>query len=95
MNLINKIFPFSEDYIEENFKENFKENITKSLSFLKDRDRDIVMMRWGLDGNEQLTLSSIGKIVGLSSTRVRQIEMKAIRMLRNPCRLGKFSNFLE
>ena len=44
------------------------------------------MMRYGFDDGEAKTLDDIGELVGLTRERVRQIEIKALRKLRQPAR---------
>ncbi len=51
------------------------------LDAIDDREAKILRLRYGLDGNEPLTLKEIGKHVGLTRERVRQIEAEALRKL--------------
>lgn len=59
-----------------------KTNLKQSLDDLQDRDRQVIVMRYGLDDNNPKTLGEVAEILGLSRERVRQIEERAIRMLR-------------
>ncbi|MFC1644433.1 RNA polymerase sigma factor RpoD/SigA [Patescibacteria group bacterium] len=64
------------------------DKIEEALSFLKERDRDIIKKRFGIGRKGSMTLDKIGKEYGVSRERIRQIEAKAIkslkrRMLRN------------
>lgn len=61
-----------------------KENIQKSLHVLNERERDVIVKRFGLDGSTPMTLEDIGKIYGITRERVRQIESKAMRKLKAP-----------
>lgn len=57
-------------------------SIKRSLDNLDDRDRAIIVMRYGLEGNDPKTLGEVAEILSLSRERVRQIEERAIRALR-------------
>lgn len=61
-------------------------NLKQSLDDLQERDRQVVIMRYGLDDNNPKTLGEVAEILGLSRERVRQIEERAIRALRNAAR---------
>ena len=56
--------------------------IQKSLEDLNDRDRQIIIMRYGLDDNEPKTLGEVAEQLCLSRERVRQIEERAVALLR-------------
>ncbi len=65
------------------FLQNENQNsIKKSMEDLNDRDRQIVIMRYGLDDNEPKTLGEVADLLGLSRERVRQIEERAVATLR-------------
>jgi len=57
--------------------------IRQSLERLDDRDRAVVRMRYGLDGEGQRTLGDVGSVVGLSPERVRQLEAAALGRLHD------------
>ena len=57
--------------------------LAELMKRLSDRERDVLRMRFGLDGHEQLTLKSTGEKLGITRERVRQIEKEALQKLRN------------
>ena len=59
-----------------------QETIKKSMELLNPRDREILIMRYGLADNEPKTLGEVAEKLGLSRERVRQIEERAVMMLR-------------
>lgn len=73
--------------------EQLKGELAKSLDQLSERERKVIMLRFGLDGGPIYSLQRIGKMIGLSKERVRQIEKKALRKIRtgvNSRQLGAF-----
>ncbi len=60
------------------------EDINRALSPLTERQRAIVMMRYGLNGGQPMTLEAAGKRLGVTRERARQIEQEALRRLRDP-----------
>jgi len=59
-----------------------KEHLGTWLSQLNEREQKIMKLRFGLDGEEPLTLAEIGRQINVSRERVRQLEAKAILKLR-------------
>ena len=59
-----------------------KEHLGSWLSQLNEREQKIMKLRFGLDGEEPLTLAEIGRQINVSRERVRQLEAKAILKLR-------------
>jgi len=63
------------------FKHSLEDEIEDLLQGLDPREREIIRMRFGFDG-EPMTLEEIGQKIGLSRERIRQIEKKVIRRFR-------------
>jgi len=57
-------------------------SIEHALSILEDREREVVKMRFGIGYNQSFTLDEIGKSFGLTRERIRQIEKKALKKIR-------------
>jgi len=57
--------------------------LTELLSEIDEREARILKLRYGLDGEEPMTLKEIGQRIGLTRERVRQIEHEALRKLRD------------
>ena len=64
------------------------------LKDLKDREREVIILRFGLRDGHPRTLEEVGKIFSVTRERIRQIEAKALRKLRNPVRSKKIKDFL-
>lgn len=71
------------------------ENIEDILEGLSDREAKVLRMRFGLSNSRMMTLEEVGKEFGVTRERIRQIESKALRNLRNPSRRKKLQDFLE
>lgn len=56
---------------------------------LDSRSKQVIEMRYALNGNEKKTLQRIGDMFGVCRERVRQIERRALRRLKHPSRLKK------
>ena len=59
------------------------EQLGRWLSHLSEQEQNVLRLRFGLEGNERHTLAEIGRMMEVSRERVRQVELKALRKLRN------------
>jgi RNA polymerase primary sigma factor len=91
------------DVIEDNnqrppdtklMSESLKEEIKTCLDSLKDRERDVIKMYFGIERDYALTLNEIGEEFSLTRERVRQIKEKAIRRLRHKSRSKSLRTYL-
>ena len=71
-----------------------KEQIEEVLSGLNDREQRVLRLRFGLDDGRPRTLEEVGREFGVTRERIRQIEAKALRKLRNPQRSKKLRDYL-
>lgn len=72
-----------------------REEIDKLLENLKDRERDVLIHRFGLHGEESHTLEEVGQMFGVTRERVRQIEAKALKKISLPKYKNALAGFLE
>jgi RNA polymerase primary sigma factor len=71
-----------------------REKIEQVLATLSAREARIIRLRYGLIDGEACTLEEVGRRFGLSRERIRQIESKALRRLRHPCRARQLREYL-
>jgi RNA polymerase primary sigma factor len=74
---------------------NLKEQTASVLKVLTPREEKIIKMRFGLEDGSQHTLEEVGQTFALTRERIRQIEAKALRKLRDPSSSHKLRTFLE
>ena len=67
----------------------------KILSTLSPREEKVLRMRFGIGERTDHTLEEVGQSVDVTRERIRQIEAKALRKLRHPCRSKKLKAFIE
>lgn len=72
-----------------------REHIDTLLQDLKEREREVIILRFGLRDGHPRTLEEVGKEFKVTRERIRQIEAKALRKLRNPVRSKKIKDFLN
>ena len=71
-----------------------REQIVALLGDLKERERQVIVLRFGLEDGHPRTLEEVGKEFNVTRERIRQIEAKALRKLRNPVRSKRIRDFL-
>ena len=71
-----------------------REHIDTLLGDLKERERQVIVLRFGLEDGHPRTLEEVGKEFKVTRERIRQIEAKALRKLRNPVRSKRIRDFL-
>ena len=72
-----------------------REHIQTLLEDLKERERQVIVLRFGLEDGHPRTLEEVGKEFNVTRERIRQIEAKALRKLRHPSRSKKLRDYLE
>jgi RNA polymerase primary sigma factor len=72
-----------------------REQVEEVLETLSEREREVLYMRYGLDDGRTRTLEEVGRQFGVTRERIRQIEAKALRKLRQPSRANMLRDYLE
>jgi RNA polymerase primary sigma factor len=83
------------DPLAEAEKKALDGELEKLLDSLNERERIVVMHRFGLGDLKPYTLEEIGKLLGVTRERVRQIEVQALEKLRNPRRSEILQNYIN
>ena len=92
------------DFIEDEVIENpvdyttrivLREQLDEVLDTLTDREENVLRLRFGLDDGKMRTLEDVGKVFNVTRERIRQIEAKALRKLRQPSRSKPLRDFIE
>ena len=86
----------NENVEKEIFDKKIKEDLQNALNNLDltERERTIIILRWGLLDNKPLTLEQVGKRYNLTRERIRQIEQKAIRKMKNSSSFKSLNHYL-
>jgi RNA polymerase primary sigma factor len=92
------------DFIEDKTAENpvssanyslLRDQILMVLDTLSDREKKVIMLRFGIKYGPPKTLEEVGKVFNVTRERVRQIESKALKKLRQPLRSRHIEHFFE
>jgi len=81
--------------VDQASKQLLKNHLDEVLATLSDREAKVLKLRFGLEGNKQMTLEEVGKVFGVTRERIRQIEAKALRKLKHPSRRKKLQDYLD
>ena len=76
-------------------KESLGQEIVEALDTLKDREKQVLKLYFGVDGEEEMALDEIGVEFGITRERVRQIKEKALRRLRHRSRSANLEPYLN
>ena len=71
-----------------------RQHLIDALSLLEETERQVLLLRFGLDEGEPRTLSDVGKMFNLTRERVRQIEGRALATLRHPSSMVELESLL-
>jgi RNA polymerase primary sigma factor len=72
-----------------------KEQLMEVLSTLTPREQKVIMLRYGIEDGHTRTLEDVGKEFSVTRERIRQIEAKALKKLRNPSRSKKLRDYVD
>ena len=76
------------------YKTLLRDALKKALSTLTPQEEEVIVLRFGLNDEEPLSLTEVGERFNLSRERIRQIEAKALRKLRHPLRSRELKDFV-
>ena len=60
-----------------------KKIMLKEISKLNERDKQIIMLRYGLNGSEELTQKEVAELLGMSQSYISRIEKKVLSKLKS------------
>ena len=68
--------------------------LRKMLSEFDERSAEVIVLRFGLSGDDEMTLEEVGQHFGVTRERIRQVESKALKRLSHPNRLDELACFI-
>ncbi len=80
---------------EDAYKKGLKKQLLAVIASLTPREQKVIRQRYGLDDGRTKTLEEVGREFMVTRERIRQIEAKALRKLRNPNRTKTLKDFIE
>ena len=80
---------------EQILRESFEDTLREALGELSEKERQIIVMRFGIEDDRPRTLREIGEELGISSERVRQIENQALVRLRRSTKARALAGYLN
>ena len=80
---------------DETYKKGLKTQLLSIIASLTPREQKVIRLRYGLDDGRPRTLEEVGHLFEVTRERIRQIEAKALRKLRNPNRTRRLRDFVE
>ncbi len=92
-NLVEDVSTRKPDFLTENHL--FMKDIHNVLKNLAPRERDIIVLRYGLDNGVNRTYEEVGKMVGITRERTRQIELKALRTLKQLSKVREMRDYIS
>lgn len=94
--LLDRIEQFTIPPADQNLmEESFKKLLMGMLGDLDEKERQVLVMRFGLDGREPHTLKEVGDQIGLSRERIRQIETHALKKLKHSKKSNQLMGYLN
>jgi RNA polymerase primary sigma factor len=75
-------------------QKNLRKIVSQTLDGLDPKEETVIRMRFGMSTNQPCTLEDVGKYLGVTRERIRQIEQKALLKLKHPTRARKLRSFL-